>query len=121
MIITKTSHYPSLLSNPEGEVIQELLGLQAGGATGHSLAKITIPAGKASEAHFHKKSEESYLILSGSATMVIDGEKFDLKSGEAVLIEPMEVHQIANSGNDDLAFLAVCVPAWQPDDSYAVS
>ncbi len=121
MIITKTSHYPSLLSNPEGEVIQELLGLQAGGATGHSLAKITIPAGKASEAHFHKKSEESYLILSGSATMVINGEKFYLKAGEAVLIEPEEVHQIANSGDDNLVFLAVCVPAWQPEDSYAVS
>jgi mannose-6-phosphate isomerase-like protein (cupin superfamily) len=35
-----------------------------------------------------------------------------------VLIEPDEVHQIFNPAKENLVFLAVCVPAWQPEDSF---
>jgi mannose-6-phosphate isomerase-like protein (cupin superfamily) len=58
------------------------------------------------------------LILSGLASMQIDQAQFELDAGEAVLIEPLEVHQISNPGNEALTFLAVCVPAWHPGDSF---
>jgi mannose-6-phosphate isomerase-like protein (cupin superfamily) len=119
MIITKITDYPARLGDTGGESVQELLGLQAGGATSHSLAIVTIQPGKSSAPHFHKKSDESYLILSGVASMYIDQAQFELQAGEAVLIEPMEVHQISNYGDEVLTFLAVCVPAWHPDDSFS--
>lgn len=119
MIITKIKDYPARLGDTTGENVQELLGRQAGGATNHSLAMITIQPGKSSAPHFHKKSDESYLILSGVASMYIDQAQFDLEAGEAVLIEPMEVHQISNHRDTELTFLAVCVPAWHPDDSFS--
>jgi mannose-6-phosphate isomerase-like protein (cupin superfamily) len=118
MIITKKSDYPPLLKNPVGENVQEILGIQAGGAQSHSLATVTLPPGNCSAPHFHKESDESYLILSGIATMQIDGQLFTLEAGEAVLIEPLEVHQISNQGEEAIVFLAVYVPAWQPDDSF---
>lgn len=118
MKISLKPNLPPIFSNPYGEVLQEILGRQAAGATSHSLAEVTIPPGKASLPHFHKISEESYLILSGQATMVIDTEHFELAPGEAVLIEPFEVHQIFNNTQEDLVFLAVCVPAWYPEDSF---
>ncbi|MBW6466066.1 MAG: cupin domain-containing protein [Brevefilum sp.] len=118
MIITKITDYPARLGDAAGESIQELLGLQAGGASSHSLATITIQPGKSSAPHFHKKSEESYMILSGVATMHIDQAQFELAAGETVLIEPMEVHQISNHRDEALTFLAVCVPAWYPEDSF---
>jgi mannose-6-phosphate isomerase-like protein (cupin superfamily) len=118
MIITKITDYPARLGDVTGESVQELLGLQAGGASSHSLALVTIKPGKSSAPHFHKKSEESYLILSGLASMQIDQAQFELDAGEAVLIEPLEVHQISNPGNEALTFLAVCVPAWHPGDSF---
>jgi mannose-6-phosphate isomerase-like protein (cupin superfamily) len=118
MIIIKKSDYPALIDNPNGESIQELLGIQAGGAQSHSLAMVTIQPGKGSEPHFHKKSDESYLILSGRASMQINNEHFELGVGEAVLIEPMDIHQITNHSDENLVFLAACVPAWQPDDSF---
>ena len=121
MIVTKKSHYPSLIKNQSGEDIQELLGVQAGSVYSHSLAEITIPPGKSSTPHYHKETEETYLILSGLASMVIDKEQLELEVGEAVLIEPMEIHQISNQGNDNLIFLAVCVPAWQAGDSFEAS
>ena len=118
MHISRKSSYPEKLLIPDGEIIQEILGLSAGGIEGHSLAKITIPPGNASARHFHKKSEESYLILSGIASLEIDDRAITLSEGEAVLIEPNEIHQITNKDDQDLVFLAVCVPAWHPDDSF---
>ena len=120
MIVVKKSKYPSLIMNQGGERIQEVLGIQAGNVHSHSIAEITIPPGGSAMPHLHKKTEESYFILSGTATLFIQGENLILTTGETVLIEPGETHQILNSGEEDLVFIAVCVPAWQPDDSYEV-
>lgn len=120
MHITREANQPDEIHNPHGEDIQELLGLQAGGVAGHSLARVTIAPGMSSLPHYHQESEESYLILSGRADMEIDSASFTLSPGEGVLIEPQEVHQISNPGPDTLVFLAVCIPAWHPEDSYEV-
>jgi len=118
MIVTKKSGYPELIKNQGGERIQEVLGVQAGGVYSHSIAEITIPSGGSALPHFHRETEETYLILAGVAAMQINGKRFELEAGEAVLIEPKEVHQITNNGEENLLFLAVCVPAWQPGDSF---
>lgn len=120
MHISRKSNYPEKLLIPDGEIIQEILGLAAGGIEGHSLAKITIPPGNTSARHFHKEAQESYLILSGIASLEIDSQAFTLSAGEAVLIETNETHQISNKDDQDLVFLAVCVPAWHPGDSFEV-
>ena len=121
MHITTKSNLPPVLENPNGENIQELLGNRAGGLPGHSLALITITQGNASKPHYHKISEESYFILKGEAIMKVNEQTFSLKQGDAILIEPPEVHQISNHKEEDLVFLAVCVPAWYPEDSFEVS
>lgn len=109
---------PPELVNPHGEFLQEILGVQVGGIQSHSLAEVRIPPGGSSSCHFHKQSEESYLILSGQAKLVVDQQARLLKKGDAVLIVPPEMHQISNPFEEDLVFLAVCVPAWQPGDSF---
>lgn len=120
MIISKKDHLPPAIINPQGENLQEILGLVAGGAQSHSLAKVILPSSHSSAPHYHKVSDESYWILSGVATLNIDGNIFELTSGEAVLIQPMEVHQISNQTDETLIFLAVCVPAWSPEDSFEI-
>ncbi|MFN2112720.1 MAG: cupin domain-containing protein [Anaerolineales bacterium] len=108
------------LETPSGEVIYELVGKAAGiePAPNHSLARIVIPKGKFSAPHYHKVSQETYYILEGEGKMTVNGESMTLHPGQACLIEPEEVHQIENNGIYDLVFLAVCVPAWDPEDSY---
>lgn len=120
MHISRTTYLPPLIKNPGGEDIQEIIGIQSGGIHSHSLAQVTLSPGKSSAPHFHKKSEESYLILSGTASLIIDEVEFELMPGEAVLIEAGEVHKILNVHEANLVFLAVCVPAWEPDDSFEV-
>lgn len=118
MIVTKISDYPDLMTDPTAESIQEVLGNRAGGIVNHSVAFITLKPGKASKQHYHKVSSESYLILKGIGSLEIDGNQFDLNPGEAVLIQPLEVHKIINNSPEELVFLAVCVPAWYPQDSF---
>lgn len=118
MFLSKPNSRPPELTNPEGEIVQELLGLQVGKAQSHSLAEVTIPPGKSSTAHYHRQSEESYLILSGEGTLIVNQVSYPLTPGDAVLIQPLEIHQLFNAGPAALVFIAVCVRAWQPDDSF---
>jgi mannose-6-phosphate isomerase-like protein (cupin superfamily) len=105
------------LESEHGEVVYELIGASAGGSRVHSLAQIVIPPGKASLKHYHPVAEESYYILAGTARMEMDGEVAVLGPGDSVIILPSQVHQIVNVGPGDVTLLAVCVPAWTPDNS----
>jgi mannose-6-phosphate isomerase-like protein (cupin superfamily) len=109
------------LTAPCGEVVYELVGAApaSGSATLHSLAHIIIPPGKSSQIHYHKVSEETYYLLSGTARMVIDDHELTLVPAQACLILPGQWHQVFNPGEDNLEFLAICAPAWSPHDSYS--
>ena len=120
MYISRKNNFPPKIINPKGENLQEILGYQAGNIKSHSLAEVTIPPGGSSQAHYHRNSEETYFILSGTATLNINSQTYKLNPGEAILIEPHDVHEISNDEGQDLIFLAVCVPAWHQDDSFDV-
>ena len=110
----------SPLMAQSGEIIYELIGRdpEIGETTNHSFALVVIPPGKSSYAHYHKASEETYYVLKGVGSMVVDTQEFELRPGQACLIQPLERHQIFNKGEDDLEFLAISAPAWTPDDSF---
>ncbi|MCZ7540686.1 MAG: cupin domain-containing protein [Anaerolineae bacterium] len=116
MHIRNADNVPALES-PHGEIVYELAGAAAGGTGAHSVAQVRIPPGKASRLHYHPLAEESYVILEGSASIEVDGERATLRPGDAVAIPPTAVHRIWNAGETDLLFVAVCVPAWTPDNS----
>jgi mannose-6-phosphate isomerase-like protein (cupin superfamily) len=107
---------------PKGGRIYEMIGRlkEIGGTSKHSLSYVVIPPKKSSSAHYHKISEETYYILKARAKMIIDNQEFSLLAGQACLINPKEVHQIYNDGDDDLEFLAISAPAWTQDDSFFV-
>lgn len=113
------SHTTPLYS-AHGEIVYELIGStpEHGGTTAHSLAYIIIPFNKASLKHYHKVCEESYYLLKGQARMILDDQEFTASPGQAILVLPGQRHQIFNAGDDDLEFLAICAPAWNPKDSY---
>ena len=122
MHVTPDRQNGQAMETPTGEVIFELIGeavtpdLEAG----HSLARIRIPSGKSSSLHYHKVTKETYYIIRGEAGMQVNGEEFKLLPGQVCYLEPGDVHKVQNHGKEDLEFLAYCVPAWVPDDSFDV-
>ena len=120
MFINSKDQILTPFTQPLGESVFELIGSspKSGDARLHSLAHILIPPGKCSSKHYHKVAEETYYILKGQGRMVVDEREYTLTPGQACLICAPEVHQIFNDGTVDLEFLAVCAPAWTPDDSF---
>ncbi|KAL6066677.1 Mannose-6-phosphate isomerase [Balamuthia mandrillaris] len=114
-------------------VIHEIFGNEVGGTKQHSLARIRLPPGKSSAPHYHPVAEESYYILEGHAKVVtspfVEGEESSkegqkeetvhlLEAGDAIGIQTHTWHQIWNPKEDqDLVFLAVCTPPWDPQCS----
>jgi len=120
MRVVRKEDISNPLMNPSGEEIYEMIGRlpEIGGTIHHSFVHVVIPPGKSSNAHYHKVSEETYYILKGIGSMVVDAKEFRLQPGQAFLIKPFETHQIFNDGQDNLEFLTVSAPAWTADDSF---
>ena len=121
MHIQRSDNVPAFAS-PHGEVVYELIGEKAGDISGHSVAQIVLPPGKAAQKHYHPVAEESYYILAGRGRVTIDNETREVTAGDTIYIPANAVHEIENhtSGHENLIFLAVCVPAWTPDNSVYV-
>lgn len=102
----------------QGEVVYEILGRTFPETTQtHSLAHVVISPGKSSRLHLHPVAEESYYMLKGSARIRVGDELATLIPGQVVLIPPGQIHQIKNTGDEPLEFLAICIPAWEPNNS----
>ena len=100
----------------DGSRIRSILDRTNAPVLNQSLAEASLPAGSATERHYHKQSEEFYFVLEGEGTMEIDGETTPVAVGDAILIPPGAWHQIkASSG---LRFLCCCAPPYSHEDTY---
>ena len=103
---------------PTGEIIHELIGLYSEPKNPrHGVAQITLPPGKGAAKHYHPKAEESYYMMSGTAQMILGEEQSVLSSGDAILIPTGVPHKIWNETEQDVVFLAICLPSWDSDCS----
>jgi mannose-6-phosphate isomerase-like protein (cupin superfamily) len=118
MDVFSKSTTPTKVTTASGEVIYEVVGRTVGVRTArHSVAHVVIPQGKSAFRHYHPESEESYYVIQGTAWMEIDDEVRTLSPGDAVLIPARSVHKISNRNEEDLIFIVVCVPAWEPTNT----
>lgn len=100
----------------DGSTIRSLLDLSNAPVKNQSLAEATLPAGCATQRHYHKLSEEFYYILQGRGLMEIDGEEREVGVGDAILIAAGAWHQIR--AREDLQLLCCCAPPYAHEDTY---
>jgi quercetin dioxygenase-like cupin family protein len=96
----------------DGSTIREYLHTQV-----QSLAEATLEPGQATERHYHRLSEEIYLLVEGGGRMELDGEERDVAAGDAILIPPGAWHTLV-AGADGVRLLCCCVPAYSHGDTY---
>jgi mannose-6-phosphate isomerase-like protein (cupin superfamily) len=65
--------------------------------------------------HYHERARQFFYILSGVATMELDGVREQLGTGQGVEIPPGQPHQIFNESNTDLEFLVISQPTTAGD------
>ena len=81
-----------------------------------SLAEARLEPGQATQRHFHRQSEEIYLVLEGEGDLEIDGESTRITVGDAALIPPGARHEIRAAGA--LRFLCCCAPPYSHEDTF---
>jgi quercetin dioxygenase-like cupin family protein len=74
-------------------------------------SQASFPPGQIAPAHAHADMYEVFLCVSGTGSLVIDGEAFELTPGRFFLCEPGETHEIVNDGPDALDLLQLGVLA----------
>lgn len=63
--------------------------------------------GKSFAAHYHEDMQEIFVILQGEAHLTIGDQTVVLRSGDAIRIDPREVHRMSNLGAEDVQYVVV--------------
>jgi mannose-6-phosphate isomerase-like protein (cupin superfamily) len=97
----------------DGSTIRELHHTPA-----QSLAEATLEPDQATERHYHRRSEEIYLVTKGSGSLEVDAETCRVRPGDAILIPPGAWHTLENDGTSELTILCICVPPYSHEDTF---
>lgn len=84
-------------------------------STNLSVKQEKMPSGTAEKLHFHEVAEQVFYILRGEAIFDINNEKFSVKAGESISVQPESKHFIANESQDELEFLVISSPSTHND------
>lgn len=101
----------------DGSEIREWAGLVSAPTVNQSLAEATIPPGGATVAHYHRRTEELYLVTAGAGRLRVGDEERDLAVGDCAVIPPGAVHKLHNTGDGPLRIVCACAPGYADDDT----
>lgn len=115
MVINQLSEQKPF-TTADGSTIRSILDSTNAPVEKQSLAEASLPAGGATDRHYHKLSEEIYFMLEGEAQMEIDRETCEVGPGDAILIPPRAWHQV--KALSDIRFLCCCAPVYSHEDTF---
>ena len=101
----------------DGSEIRELLSHRNSAVRNQSLAEARLPAGGATQEHYHPQAEEIYYITHGTGRIRIEGEEREVSAGDAIAIPPGRRHKLWNTGTGTLRLLCCCAPAYEHADT----
>jgi mannose-6-phosphate isomerase-like protein (cupin superfamily) len=73
----------------------------------HTVEFVVIPPGASCGEHTHSDTEEIYFILSGRATMYLDGTPLEVAAGDLITTPIGSRHAIANHADQDMHLFVV--------------
>jgi mannose-6-phosphate isomerase-like protein (cupin superfamily) len=79
-----------------------------------SIIHESMPPNTSEERHFHN-ARQFFFVLSGAATIEMDGEVIELYAHEGVEIAPSVPHQMYNKSNKIIEFLVISQPSTRGD------
>jgi mannose-6-phosphate isomerase-like protein (cupin superfamily) len=85
-----------------------------------TLAEATVPAGGSTLAHYHRESEEIYLVTSGRGRLRLGDEEQAIGPGDCVVIPPGVVHRLHAGAEAPLVVVCSSVPPYSHEDTVLV-
>ncbi len=75
-----------------------------------SVIQERVPPSGSEIRHLHQHAEQFFYVLSGTATLEVDGETHQLKAHQGLHVPSNTPHQLSNLGQDDLHFIVTSTP-----------
>lgn len=113
---TNLSTAPVIQSQNLQILLYELVGKTAAiQEESFSIAQTEMKPQTTAERHYHEYSKEVYLVLSGSADMIVDSSTILISAGDVILVLPHERHYVVTK-DEGISFLAFTLPAYASED-----
>jgi mannose-6-phosphate isomerase-like protein (cupin superfamily) len=77
------------------------------GVSSFGMNQIVLQPGQRGRIHRHMRQEEVYVVLEGTLTLLIEGERTELSVGELIRVAPQVRRQLVNRGPGRLLLLAL--------------
>ncbi|MEN8257132.1 MAG: cupin domain-containing protein [Thermodesulfobacteriota bacterium] len=121
-MVNKISRYGSIKEyiTKDGSEIREMIHPQHQDNKKISVAEARIKPGMKTEPHYHKKSEEVYVVMAGKGLLRIEDKRYEIEKGVSIVIMPGQVHGLENTNNEDLVVMCCCAPAYGHADTILV-
>ena len=75
-----------------------------------SVIQERVPPGDQERRHKHARARQFFYILTGHATLEIDGREVTLAAGQGIEVPPGTPHQFFNRSSDDVTMLVFSSP-----------
>jgi mannose-6-phosphate isomerase len=76
-------------------------------APDHKVKRLVVKPGKRLSYQKHDKRAEHWFIVSGTATVTLDGKQIEVPAGQAIDIPQGSAHRVANEGTIDVVLIEV--------------
>lgn len=86
-----------------------------------SVAQVRVEPGVTTHLHSLTETVERYVILHGSARVMVGEEQWHVTAKDVVTIPAGTPQRIQNLEQTDLVFLAICTPRFQPENYHDLS
>ena len=77
------------------------------GVSSFGMNQIVLQPGQRGRIHRHKQQEEVYLVLEGTLTLLLEGERSELAVGELIRVAPQVRRQLVNRGPGRVVVVAL--------------
>ncbi|MDY6778519.1 MAG: cupin domain-containing protein [Candidatus Nanohaloarchaea archaeon] len=88
------------------------------GFDGNLLQVVEIPPGEHVEPHLHRETEEVFYILQAGGRLVIDDEELEPETGDVIICEPGDVHEVINESDAVFRILVFKVNLTEDDTEW---
>jgi mannose-6-phosphate isomerase-like protein (cupin superfamily) len=75
-----------------------------------SVIQERVPFGSSEVRHLHNNAEQFFYVLSGVATLEVEGTIYHVEAGEGLHVPAGHRHTLSNAHQQDLHFLVVSTP-----------
>lgn len=96
------------------KLIEEFIGRVNSKTTAISIARMKSPSGW-SEPGQTPEFDEYTVVLWGSLHVTLKNQEFDVKAGQAIIVEAGEWVQYSSPSPEGAEYIAVCIPAFSPE------